>query len=243
MKGDCILVSGVSRGLGLAITRVLLDAGYRVFGLSRNLTDDLSALQEMYPGCFEFFSVDLSVSDSLEEKVFRDFLSKETILRGLVNNAAFAYDDLATNLDLAELEQMYRINVFAPMILTRGCIKNFLLHNTNGSLVHLSSVSTRTGYKGLSFYASTKGALEAYSKNVAREWGQRGIRSNCVAAGFMETAMTGSLDAGTREKIYRRSALNGPTDPQQVSQTVEYLLSTRSASITGEVIRADNGSV
>jgi len=110
-------------------------------------------------------------------------------------------------------------------------------------LVHLSSVCVYTGFKGLSFYASTKGALEAYSKNVAREWGSKGIRSNSVAAGFMETDMTGVLDAETKDRIFRRTAIKGPVDPDQVAQTVGFLLSDDSKAITGETIRVDNGSL
>lgn len=83
---------------------------------------------------------------------------------------------------------MYNVNVFSPMLLTKYAIRNMLLHHTQGSIIHISSISVHTGYKGLSMYASSKGALEAFSKDTAREWGQLGIRSNVVVPGFMETA-------------------------------------------------------
>ena len=88
---------------------------------------------------------------------------------------------------------MYKVNVFSPMMLTKYMLRDMLLNKTKGSIVHISSVSAHTGYKGLAMYASTKGALEAFSKNTAREWGSLGIRSNVVCPGFMDTDMSSSL--------------------------------------------------
>ncbi len=94
---------------------------------------------------------------------------------------------------------MYRVNVFTPMMITKFTIRQMLLHHIKGSIVHLSSISTHTGYKGLAMYASTKGALEAFSKNTAREWGELGIRSNCLVAGFMETDMSSTLSEESKK--------------------------------------------
>ncbi len=162
---------------------------------------------------------------------------------GFVNNAARAYDDLVTNLDTGRLEEMFRINVFSPMVLTKHVIRNMLYHAVRGSIVHISSISVHTGYKGLAMYASTKGALEAFSKNTAREWGRKGIRSNCLVAGFMETEMSATLSQKERDKIYRRTALQVPTNIGSVAQTVEFLLSDRSKSITGQNIFVDAGTL
>jgi 3-oxoacyl-[acyl-carrier protein] reductase len=118
-----------------------------------------------------------------------------------------------------------------------------ILNRTEGSLVHVSSVSTATGYKGLGMYAATKGAIESFSLGVAREWGERGIRSNCVAPGFMNTEMTTELDEDQKDRIYDRTSLGGPTDQQDVAETVAFLLSDASESITGETLRIDAGTV
>ena len=88
---------------------------------------------------------------------------------------------------------MYDINIFSTFMLTKYIIRDMLLNKTKGSIVHISSISAHTGYKGLSMYASTKGALEAYSKNISREWGRLGIRSNVVCPGFMMTEMSSSI--------------------------------------------------
>lgn len=162
---------------------------------------------------------------------------------GLVNNSAVAYDDIVTNADIKKLDSMFKVNVYAPIILTKYAIRDMLLNNNKGSIVHVSSVSAHTGYKGLSMYASTKGALEVFSKNIAREWGIKGIRSNCVAPGFMETDISSSLTDEQRQKIYRRTSLKKATDIESVAKTIEFLLSEDSKSITGSVINIDNGTI
>lgn len=92
-------------------------------------------------------------------------------------------------------------------------------------------------------YGSSKGALESFSLGVAREWGERNIRSNCVAPGFMDTDMTSTLDDQQKDRIYDRTSLGEPTDQISVAETVTFLLSDAAKSITGEVIRVDSGTV
>lgn len=238
----CVLVTGVSQGLGLEITRVLLAGGYHVVGMSRRETPELTQLRSSYQDRFGFAPVDLNETDQIETH-FKALVGREQPLHGLVNNAAVAYDDLVTNLSMPALQQMYAVNVLAPLLLTKLAIRNMLLHGQGGSIVHVSSVCAHRGYKGLAMYASTKGALEAFSLNTAREWGGRNIRSNCVAAGFMETAMSSKLDAEQRSRIAQRAALQALTEPRSVAETVAFLLGDGAASITGQTIRVDAGTI
>jgi 3-oxoacyl-[acyl-carrier protein] reductase len=160
-----------------------------------------------------------------------------------VNNAAVAYDDIVTNLDAARLRAMYDVNVFTPMMIVKYAIRHMLFTRVSGAIVHISSISVHTGYKGLAMYASTKGALEAFSRNTAREWGERGIRSNCVVAGFMETAMNGKLTPEQRERIYQRTSLKAATSLESVAASVVFLLGDGAASITGQDIFVDSGTI
>jgi 3-oxoacyl-[acyl-carrier protein] reductase len=238
-----VLLTGVSRGLGLAIARALLAEGWSVFGVSRGTSPELQTLERESAGRLRWMSLDLAAVDSLGEAVFERFLPPGTVVHGVVHNAAVAYDDLVTNLEPDRVRAMFEVNVFAPMVLTKFAIRRMLVERTRGSIVHVSSVSVHTGYKGLAMYASTKGALEAFSLNTAREWGERGIRSNCVAAGFMETEMTTKLSAEQRESIARRTGLKQLTAPDAVAATVVFLLGEGAAAITGEVVRVDSGTL
>lgn len=238
-----VLVTGGSRGLGLAICRRLLADGDRLFVVSRSLTPEAEALSEQYPGRWTHIAYDLGNDREIRQRVFREGIGDDVPLHGLVNNAAVAYDDLVTNLNPEPLESMFRVNVFSPMVCTKYAIRNMLLHRVAGSLVHVSSISVHTGYKGLAMYAATKGAIEAFSKNTAREWGSRSIRSNCIVAGFMPTSMSASLSEEQLQRIYRRTALGRPTDPDSVAAMAAFLLGEESRSVTGQNLHVDSGTV
>jgi 3-oxoacyl-[acyl-carrier protein] reductase len=177
-------------------------------------------------------------------ELFDDWISKKNVsLDAFINNAAVAYDDIISNANLEKLERMYRVNVFTPIMITKYVIRNYLLNKVEGNIIHLSSISVHTGYKGLSMYASTKGALEAFSKNTSREWGNRGIKSNCIVAGFMETEMSQTLSEEQKNKIYKRTSLRKPTDKNSVSSCISFLVSGCNTSITGQNIFVDSGTI
>lgn len=237
-----ILVTGVSRGLGLKITEILLESGYSIYGVSRSKSNEVKKLLNDYPDRFFFKSVDLSDSSNIINNI-KELIPSNIPLYGFVNNAAVAYDDIITNLNLDSLKSMYEVNVFSPLMITKFVIRNMILNKIKGSIIHVSSISVHTGYKGLSMYASTKGSLEAFSKNTSREWGEKGIRSNCVVSGFMDTEMSSSINNDLKEKIKNRTSLKSLTDVKSVSQTIEFLLSDNSSSITGQLINVDSGTI
>jgi len=236
-----ILVTGASKGLGLSITKKLLDQGYKVYAVSRSCTTELSILISEYPTRLFYCSYDLTNVEDIKIELFRNFISLDVPLHGYVNNAALAYDDIVTNLAIPKIERMFRVNFVAPTIITKYSIRNMLMNNIKGSIVHISSISAHTGYKGLSVYAASKGALESFSKNVAREWGIKKIRSNALVVGFMETAMSESLTLSQKDRIYKRTSLKIPTDVESVASTTCFLLSEDAKSITGQNIFIDSG--
>lgn len=238
-----ILVTGVSRGVGFAICKVLLEQGNIVYGIGRKPTVEFEELEAIYKDRLFFKSVDLANPENIQKKVFKEFIFNSIPLHGFVSNAAIAYDDIITNLNFHKLESMYRTNVYSPMILTKYVIRNMIFNNVSGSIIHISSISVHTGYKGLAMYASSKASMEAFSKNTAREWGSKGIRSNAVVPGFMETAMSSSLSNDQKERIYQRTSLKTATDIFSVAETVAFLLSKKSMSITGQNIFVDNGTI
>ena len=222
-----ILLTGDTRGVGLSIKNLLIERGYQVIGISRNSKD---------------IKYDLSNIDGIKD-LYNNQIKPLGPIYGFINNAALAYEDIITNLSSSKLETMYKVNVFSPMMLTKYVLRDMLLNKTKGSIVHISSVSAHTGYKGLAMYASTKGALEAFSKNTAREWGVLGIRSNVVCPGFMNTDMSSSLTDKQKTKIFNRNSLKREINTIDVASTIEFLISNNSKGITGEIIHVDNGTI
>ena len=222
-----ILLTGDSRGVGLSISQNLKKQDYEVVGISRS---------------GDILSYDLQDSDGIKD-FFHEKIKPHGPFDGFVNNAAIAYDDLITNLDHSKLEKMFKVNVFSPMMLTKFIIRDMILNKKSGSIVHISSISAHTGYKGLGMYAATKGAIEAFSKNTAREWGQMRIRSNVVCPGFMDTDMSSSLNDSQKKKIFNRNSRRKPIVVEDVAKSVSFLLSAASNGITGQVLHVDNGTI
>jgi 3-oxoacyl-[acyl-carrier protein] reductase len=243
LQNKNILITGCSRGLGLEIVNELLLQGANVYGVSRTLSPEFNLLLEQYSGRVFFNKFDLLATKEVGGEIFKKWLNNKIVIHGFVNNAAVAYDDIITNMDVDSLESMFKINVFSPLIAVKAVLRNMLFNRTKGSIVHISSISVHTGYKGLSMYAGSKGALEAFSKNTAREWGEKQIRSNCLVAGFMETEMSGSLSDELKDRIFKRTSLKVPTTLNSVAKTVCFLLSDAAESITGQNIHVDSGTI
>ncbi|SEM32344.1 3-oxoacyl-[acyl-carrier protein] reductase [Paenisporosarcina quisquiliarum] len=238
-----IIVTGDSRGVGREIAyQILNETDFGVIGISRTSEESADELLIKYPDRFRALSYDLANVEGVKQ-LYRDKIRKIGPIYGLVNNSAMAYDDIVSNLNIDELEMMFQVNVFSAMHLSKYAIRDMILHKTQGSIVHISSISAHTGYKGLSMYAATKGAMEAFSKNTAREWGSKGIRSNCVVPGFMETSISSTLTGEQKNRIYQRTSLKKETDIESVASTVLFLLSDKAKSITGTVVHVDNGTI
>ena len=238
-----IIVTGASKGVGLCIVKTLLNKGYNVYAINRSISVELQLLKDQFKTHLNILQYDLINVEDIRQVVFKEFIGLKTPIHGFVNNAAMAYDDIITNLSIDQLEKMYHVNVFSPMFLTKYVIRQMLFSKVRGSIIHISSISVHTGYKGLAMYASTKGALEAFSKNTAREWGEKGIRSNALVAGFMETNMSNSLSEDQKNRIYQRTSLKSATSINSVADTVVFLLSDNSKSITGQNINVDSGTI
>ena len=241
---NAILVTGDSGGLGRAIVEEILesDANVVVIGASRSITKNVENLQEWFGERFAHQFLDLSLPDSLKT-FFRNIIKEFPPITGLVNNSGFAYDDIITNAKYDDLLMMYQINVLSPILLTREFLRGTLRHGLPSSIVNISSVSAHTGYKGLSMYASTKGAMEAFTIGCAREWGERNIRCNCVVPGFMDTNMSAKLTDEQKDRIYKRTSMKRATQEKSVAAMVAFLLSDKAGSITGDRISVDCGTI
>jgi 3-oxoacyl-[acyl-carrier protein] reductase len=233
------LVTGGSRGLGLAVCRRLLEAGHSVTTTSRKPSEELNQVLQENADRFKHCTLDLSELPAVEK-----FAQDARLLDGIdgfVANAAWGMDGLLTLSRTQDIEHCIRVNLLATMVLAREVVKGMLAQGRGGSLVFVSSVAARSGFSGLSVYAATKGALLAFSRTIAREYGEREIRSNCVLPGYFESDMNAGVDDETREKIRRRTTLGRHVDQADVAGIIYYLLSDASRSVTGAELIVDAG--
>jgi 3-oxoacyl-[acyl-carrier protein] reductase len=239
-----VLVTGGSRGLGLAIAIELARAGYRVIAVARKSTDELTAATraaaESGLGAIEFQALDLSDIAGIPTFV-RSLRNSVGPIYGLVNNAGLGTGGVLANMRDDAIAGLIRLNTLAPIVLSKYVAKSMMLERT-GRIVNIASIVASTGFSGLSVYSATKASLLGFTASLARELGPLGVTVNAVSPGYIATDMTQDLSAEQYEKIARRSALRRMAEPIDVARSVEFLLGEGARNITGTNITVDAGN-
>src|SRR5581483_5611077 len=235
-----VLISGGSRGVGLAIATRLAADGFRIFALARKESPELAAAIAAAPsGVVNFLPFDLGHLEGIADLV-RELKAAHGPFYGLVNNAALGTDGLLSNMHNSDIERLLRINSMAPIILTKYMVRAMMTAG-QGRIVNISSIIASTGYSGLSVYAATKASMLGFTRSLAREVGPLGITVNAVAPGYMDTDMTQSMTQAQRDKIAGRSALKRLVGVEDVAATVAFLMGEGGKNITGTVMTVDAG--
>jgi 3-oxoacyl-[acyl-carrier protein] reductase len=239
-----VIVTGASRGLGLAISATLAASGYQVIAIARTQSAPLGAAmaraREAGSGAIQFRAFDLLETQAIAPLV-SELRKRFGPLYGLVNNAALGTAGVLAMMRDDQLETLVRLNTISPMILSKYVVRT-MMSEKSGRIVNMASIVASTGYHGLSVYSATKASLIGFTRSLAREVGPLGITVNAVAPGFVETDMTQELEGAQREQIKRRSALRRLPDLDDVAAAVEFLLSDKAKNITGTTLTVDAGN-
>jgi 3-oxoacyl-[acyl-carrier protein] reductase len=235
-----VVVTGGSRGLGLAIGETLAGDGFNVVAVARSQSPELSALMaRANPGkvTFEAFDLDRTAEIAAFVRTLRKTYGS---LYGLINNAGIGTEGILATMPDAEIERLIRINTLSPLLLTKHVVRT-MMADGGGRIVNMSSIVASSGFKALSVYSATKASLTGFTRSLAREVGPLGITVNAVAPGFIETGLTKGLGDKGAEQIRKRSALRRMARPEDVAHAVSYLLSDKAANVTGTVMTVDAG--
>jgi 3-oxoacyl-[acyl-carrier protein] reductase len=235
-----VVVTGATRGLGLAIAQRAARSGFRVIAIARSESPALRDAMAEFPGLLHFHPCDLLDPASLPglaRAVRTDFGP----VYGLVNNAGIGTAAILSTMPDDAIERVIRMNVTSPLTLTKYLVRPMMTARA-GRVVNVSSIVSTTGYSGLAAYGASKAALIGFTRSLARELGSLGITVNAVAPGFVDTEMTHDLDDKQRAQISRRSALRRLAGAEDVAAAVDFLLGDSASNITGTVMTVDAGS-
>jgi NAD(P)-dependent dehydrogenase (short-subunit alcohol dehydrogenase family) len=245
LAGRTIVVTGAARGVGRAIARACAKAGARLV-LGDILADaGRDAAQELAKTTTaRFVPIDLDDPDSVTAFA-RDVAAREGEIHGLVNNAAIATNVGGNAFDAIDLElwdRVMRVNVRGTWLVTRALTPLFT-QGGNGRIVNVASDTALWGAPRLLAYVASKGAVISMTRSLARELGPRGIGVTVVAPGILRSESTEYVPA-ERHRLYETGrAVPGPQHPEDIVDTVVFLLTPGALALTGQVLTVDAGFV
>ena len=226
------LVTGGTRGIGLATALALRTAGHEVVVAPRSVPEKL-------PDGLHFQQMDVSNPESIDLAITQ-IESTQGPIEILVANAGVTQDSLLMRMTDADLDQVLQTNLSGSIRLARRVLRN-MLRAKAGRIIFVSSVVGMMGSAGQVNYAASKAGLIGAARSLTREISSRGITINVVAPGFIETDMTSVLAEPMQQSILASIPANRFGTPEEVAQMIVFLASPSAAYITGAVIPIDGG--
>ncbi|WP_320128448.1 3-oxoacyl-[acyl-carrier-protein] reductase [uncultured Sphaerochaeta sp.] len=236
------LVTGGSRGIGMAIVEALLKDDCDVWYLSRSQGETLEKLTPLAKSLqrqLSWIACDMGNRESVEEALDAVIQQAGTV-EILVNNAGITKDGLLMRMKDEAWDDVLSVNLTASFLTCRK-IGRLMASKRQGTIINTSSVVGIMGNGGQTNYAASKAGLIGFSKSLAKELSGRGIRVNVVAPGFIETAMTEALPDSLKDTIKTQIPLGRIGSAQEVAEVVVFLASDKASYITGQVLSVDGG--
>jgi len=233
-----IIVTGASGGIGNAIIKKLTQAGANILASGTRI-EKLEELKKNFEG-IKILKFDISQSDKIEEFIENATSELGGSLDGIVNNAGVNQDNLAIRMSVDEWQKVININLTSTFLMSKFAIKK-MLKNKSGKIVNITSVVGHTGNLGQANYTASKAGIVAMSKSLAIEYAKKNININCIAPGFIKTAMTDKIDDKFKEVIISKIPSARLGEPDDIANAVLFLSSDESSYINGETLHVNGG--
>jgi 3-oxoacyl-[acyl-carrier protein] reductase len=236
-----VIVTGGSRGLGAGIVRSYLESGDRVATCARSRTPEVDAwvADPALAGRFLFLEADLSRSEDATRFV-KAVVAEWDHIDVLINNAGVARDGILGLFSDDDVDTVVDLNLKGTIYITRLASRRMLARG-RGSIVNISSIVGRSGYRGLAVYSATKAALDGFTRAMARELGSRGVTVNGIAPGYLRTEMSHGLEEVQLGQIVRRTPAGRLGEAADVARVAQFLTDPANTYLTGQIIVVDGG--
>ncbi len=243
LTGKTALVTGATGGIGGAIARALHERGATV-ALSGRQVDKLEALKAELKERAVVCPCDLGNKEQVGKLIDEAIAALGGRLDILVNNAGLTKDNLFMVMKDDQWDQVIAVNLTSTFMLMRAATRHMLRSKTGyGRIINISSVSGIIGNPGQGNYAASKAGMIGMTKSLAREVAARGITANCIAPGFIKTAMTGALNEKQTETIMSAIPAGTFGTPEDIAAAAIYLASTEGRYVTGQTLHVNGGMV
>ena len=237
-QGKKALVTGASGGIGGAIAKVFNSQGAEV-GLSGTRVDTLEALAGEIGSGAHVVPADLSSAEGVEQLV-KDVMDAMGGIDILINNAGLTRDNLAMRLKDEDWQTVLEVNLTSAFRLSRAVLRS-MMKSRWGRIIGITSIVGVTGNPGQVNYAASKAGMIGMSKSLAQEVASRGVTVNCVAPGFIATAMTDVLADEQKEKLNAGIPAGRMGGVDDVASACVYLASNEAAYVTGQTLHVNGG--
>lgn len=227
MTARSLLVTGASRGIGLALVESYLERGWRVFGCSRNPSP---VQHESY----SHFIADVGVEADVV-RMFAEVRRSRAALYALVNNAGTASMNHALTTPAATMAKLWSVNVNGTMLCCREAGKH-MVRRGEGRIVNCGSVAVPWSLEGESVYTATKSAVEAYTKVLARELGGWGVTVNAVSPNPVRTDLIAGVPTEKMDRLVARQSIRRYGTVEDVIHAVDFFLDPKSSLVTGQIL-------
>jgi len=238
LTGRKALITGASGGIGEEIARALHKQG-ATLGLHGTRREKLEELAAELGDRVSIFTADIGDRAAIKDLA----QTAEAGLGGvdiLINNAGITRDGLMMRMSDEDWDSVINVNLNAAFLLTREFVSP-MLKRRYGRIVNISSVVGTTGNAGQANYVASKAGMEGFTKALAAEVATRNITANCVAPGFIESAMTEKLNDKQREGLLVKIPAKRMGTPQEVAAAVAFLASSEASYVTGLTLHVNGG--